>query len=711
MELGIRLFNKLSFTAENNNNTLVPILNTELGVYGYTMTPILMNMMSSLSEENFKSIRNELFQTLGTITGSEHTHRRLFTNFPYDTPDQHEYMEKRVIGEIASQHGIALGGNRLTALACGHTIDSALFNIDEFGACPICQFADPNLPQSDEAMFEYASVTPLKPLDYTGDWSVEGSRIISRNSSISMDERKFLLELIRNGTTLTISGDVFKEILPYVYMLGGPDAIRNQISGATDILRIATFVSNQDADLSLKDNVKFRLSTSHKRKLMMLLENTRNLEEDMLRHRERWLRLGEVMNPNSKVNSARFPKVAKAFDVLRNSHETIKTFGRVVEASLRNGDLTDEFFKTMKSRPGEFARRLDHLMRKHDYNIVIKEFEEVVSEVKTDTLMTLRKYFNSRDLMGQRVFIPKGQANKMQIVDDAREPLSVEAVMAIVTVIEEELVERFAKLDPMGSVYIDPLLKDIVMTYNRRGDTSTSTPISKGSRFDVNGEVVRLFVWWENGKHSRVDVDLSAVYMNDKFEQTGSVAFTNLRNGNVVVHSGDIQNAPAPDGASEFIDVSVGELAKTSRYLAVSINSFTGQTFNTYPCHAGFMTRDSMRSGRVYEPASVELKFEVNSATTASIPMIFDLKERKVIYVDLQGSQNRWGAVASQSKKFETMTRGVVTLPDRKPTVYDYVFFNALARGSITSDKSEADVVFDLSNIDELKIKIEEGVL
>lgn len=689
MELGIKLFSSITFDKGQDYNDLVPTLNRELALEGYTLSKNLMDQLGKLSPTDFQTIRATLLQTISKITGSGDTHRMLFSKFPYETPDEHTYLENRILGYIANHFDISLGDNKPIILNCGHSIDSSLFDLEDFGACPICQRVD---PQTDIARYPLASI-PLRVINYVEDFSKQGSDILSRKSSLSGDEKAFILDLIQQGKVLEVRGDLYKENLPYAYIIGGVNAVRDHISGATDIMRIATLLSDPTADISLKDNTRYRISTRHKKALLGLLNDVKNLEEDMMRHRERWLRLGEVIAMGSEKNRKRYPRVAKAIDTLRNDPKSIKTFGRTIERAIRDRNLDDNFFNTLKSRPTEFARRLDHLMQIGDPLTVTNQFAQISHEIKTLALITLKKYFQTRDQDTHRAFFPKGQINKVQIVPNNRKPFDPKVVDDLVSVIDQTLKNRFNSNGRVGiePVYIDPALREIMIPQNRRGDSSTSIAITKGSRLPIESDIARFFIWWNNGEHGRVDVDLSALYMDEQFNTVGHVAFTRLSHGSDVIHSGDIQDAPAPKGASEFIDVDLKKISTTARYMAISVISYTGQDFSTFPCYAGFMERDSMRSGRVYEPATVSMKMDVNSPNTSATPMLIDLKERKVIFSDISGSKSRYGAVINQGAKFSVLTRMIITMADRKPTLHDYLEYRF---PNVVAERSEAEVAF-----------------
>lgn len=705
-KLTIKLFNKIKIDTgiETTDDTMLSAFALETALYGYTLTSNLLGALKTLGNEAFKSIREDVLNNLSEIKGANKTYTRLFNNFPYSTPDQHEYFEKRVLGQMANDFGVRLGGNVLTALSCGHVIDSLLFDVSEFGACPICQYQVDELSSENNARFDFQSVTPLTPLDLLTDEGLrtEGSKLIARQSSLSVDEKTLLNQLIDQGIQIDLPEKIYRENIPFAFKLFGNE-IDTVLSSATDVMRIAYFLSDENSDLSLSQNVKFKLSTSHKRSLLKLLNNRKNLSEDMLRNRERWLRLGERLNPGSKQNRERYPYVAKAFDEIRNAPQNVITFNRQMEDKMRTKTVDKDFVNLMAKRPGEFVRRLDYMMRNGNMDDILAGLETIVSEVPERTLLDLRKYLMSCNDVKHRVFIPKGIVNKMQIVEDNRNPLSLDAITNAVGIIDDDLRKRYSEKEPMGKVFIDPVLKDVLLPFNRRGDSSSSADIiSKGSRFPFNGDVIRLFTWWKGN----ADVDLSIVTYDQNFNNKGYISFQNL-NGSGVIHSGDIQSAPK--GASEFIDMDINALiGQGIRYVISSIISYTGGSFKDHECFVGFMERDAMTSGEVYEPQSVKIRFDVTSDSRSVSPLLFDLVDRKVIYADITTGGGTFMAVSQQNKKQAALTEALLSLPDRKPTVFDLARLNVEARGELVDNPDDADVII---GFDDAKKIIEEGVV
>lgn len=700
-DLMVSLFSRVFVEGEgtDDNKSLARALNAEIAVFGYTMDGHLLDAVGVLPRHDILAFRFDLQKTLGTISGASNNHQTLFKKFPYETPDHYGYLERRIVGYVLTALKSATG--RL--LSCGHVVDKALFDLDDFGACPICQHQVKEIVTEDVARFDYKAVTPLKVLARATLKTVEAEaqKMLARQGSLSANERAFLLDARDRVTLSRPKTSIFKEILPIAATILPVETIKNEISSARDVLRIATFMSDPEADLSLKDNTKFKLSTSEKKRVMAFLEGLKRPEEDMMRDRERWLRLGALLAVGSQKNRRKYPKTATAFDSLRNAPETIVTFNRLVEADLRPLTQTKKdraervlrLVETLKTRPGEFVRRVDVLLRNNagQGDHIIATLHEVLPAVPLRLLLEVRKALMFRAQSGpqDRVFFIKGNTNKAKIIEDKRRPVGKPLMERAIDAFDAAIFKATSVGEPMGKVWIDPELRHIVMPFNRRGDSSTNVPILKGSSVPLpEGDIIRLFLYWEGA----VDVDLSANFYTEAFVPKGCVAFTGLKLFNCV-HSGDIQSAPK--GAAEFIDLDIASLrANKVRYVAATAILYRGGVFGDMPAYAGFMARDAIASGKKFEPQSVVHKFNLENRSTNTMPVIFDLKERRMVYLDLSAGSSRYAVAINQSNRFGTILKTMLTLPARKVTVFDVLFAHASARGTVVMNKADADQVF-----------------
>jgi len=138
-----------------------------------------------------------------------------------------------------------------------------------------------------------------------------------------------------------------------------------------------------------------------------------------------------------------------------------------------------------------------------------------------------------------------------------------------------------------------------------------------------------------NSRETRVDLDLSAFFVSEDFTRTEQIAYYNLRS-TAAVHSGDLTSAP--DGAAEFIDVTLAEALRQGwRYVVMTVHSFSHHRLSEVPeCWAGAMARGAdPQSGEVFEASTVMQRLDLISPTFNATPFVIDLAERRLIWWDL----------------------------------------------------------------------------
>jgi hypothetical protein len=227
---------------------------------------------------------------------------------------------------------------------------------------------------------------------------------------------------------------------------------------------------------------------------------------------------------------------------------------------------------------------------------------------------------------------------------------------------------------------------------------------------------MRGFIWWTNtDKHGsddyfytdRVDLDLSAAIFDEDWHYMEHISYTNLRSAQYqACHSGDITDGGNVDGdgVSEFIDFNIDSVVKYgARYVVFQVYSYTGQKFADLP-HAmfGWMSREDVGSGEIYEPKTVEQKMDLVSQSTVSVPVIFDCVNREFVWCDmnisLDGCYLRIGGnnIESNLTGVEAACYSMVNMS--KPNLYDLIDLHIKARGLRVENKEDADVIFDVED-------------
>lgn len=486
-------------------------------------------------------------------------------------------------------------------------------------------------------------------------------------------------------------------------------AIQKYYKTATDILRLVTALS--DGDISLATDTKYRsLRRCERRMVMDLLAGCGNILEDMYRYQYQWIRIGEIIHP-FEFTAKRYKSVNDAFNNLRNEKKSLFVSGKV-QAAINVKDMQTAAI-LLKDRPGDFARQLDKLLRDaSNKNYVVNCFREVADKVSVPVLLQVRQHFKDRNNGNPiRVFFPKGNLARAISIPNELPAVDDKICKAVVKICDNAIIEQFKSKDFMGNVYIDESMRNFLVPFNQRSASTGSKNLVRGSRVGLNenAEAVRAFIWWTNTDKSRntysdgrVDIDLSAAIYDENWNYVEHISYTRLRSGKMkAYHSGDITNGGSVNGkgVAEFIDINVDAVAQSGRYVAFQVYSFTGQKFSELPnCRFGWMEREDVNSGEIFEPSTVDISIDVNAEGVTAIPVIFDCKTKEFIWCDmnLAMSQNRYSCWGNN---LESNLRGVTAVCYAmthlsKPNLYSLIAFNAMARGMMVDNRNDADIIF-----------------
>lgn len=546
--------------------------------------------------------------------------------------------------------------------------------------------------------------------------------ICMSRTSISKTDREDIAYLFETENMKLPDNIPHKENAAYIaalYLQKNPMAsvskLRKYIKTATDVLRLVTAMS--DGDVSLAENTRYRsFSRRQRRMIMELLSGCPNIEEDMLRYKERWIRIGERIHP-SEFDCSRYTleydRAINAFDKLRNNRK-IETFAGKVEFDLAYGEYESALAELVK-RPGELARKLDQLLRETYKEPVIRNFASVAEKVSTPVLLQVREHFLHRSEQADvRVFFPKGSLAKCHSEKNDLPDIDERYCQKVVQICENALVKIYGQREPIGKVYLSEDYRNYVVPFSQRSASKALKTIVRGSRLSMSSQTnaVRAFIWWtnmdkcdfESYDSGRIDIDLSAAIFDENWNYMEHVSYTNLKSEKYkACHSGDIVNGGPVDGdgVSEFLDVDVDSVVRYgARYVVYQVYSFTGQNYAEMP-HAmfGWMERADVNSGEIYEPKTVEQKLDLTAGSTVCIPVIFDCVKREFIWCDMNMSLSGVH-MNTGGNNLESNLSGVTAVcysmvNVRKPNLYDLIALNIMGRGVLVDNREDADIVFD----------------
>lgn len=673
---------------KSDNKRAVVTIMRNLESLGYIFSRKLATRLSSLSGETLNSFYLEIVPVLKQMRGAHKRYNPMYPNFPIQVIEASDY--------------------ELYTNAIIHYWSFVLKDAGVIDDCWLPSYQKEERPP----LLEEAKLDVIDLGSEEGFEMIFHS-ILRANTSISQSDKDIVKWFVQNYKDDVVR--LLPESIPQkeqLSLIAGEmlqhttkaDVLTEVVKTATDVLRIGVAFSG--GDVSLAENSKFgKFKRNQRRFFLNLLENCNNIQEDMLRFKNKWIRFGEKLHPGELSN--RYPKAFAAFKALRNNEE-IETFNGNIEAYLGAGSVANAV-DLLKNRPGDFARRLDVIFRKsprkrEEYAL---EFLKVAEKVSTPVLLQVYNHFKHRGELDFRPVFPKGSLAKIQVLEKEVPKLPEIFCKRFANDVRSILIKKFKGQEKLGKVYLDEKLSDYLVPFSQRSAAKALKTIVRGSKVELDGDydTIRFFIWWKDG-NCRTDIDLAGAILDENFQYTSDISYYNLKDlaGH---HSGDI--TAAPNGACEFIDISLEKVLENGgRYIAMNIYSYTGQPLCELPeCFAGWMGREKPNSGEIFEARTVKNKIDLTANTQACVPLLIDALERKVIWMDISlKTRAEWSRSGRNNKNsLQLISKAMAKL--KKVDLFDLLSMHVEARGKRVKTPEAADLVFstdtgtqfDLDNI------------
>ncbi|UJW28853.1 hypothetical protein L3Q67_26825 [Saccharothrix sp. AJ9571] len=387
-----------------------------------------------------------------------------------------------------------------------------------------------------------------------------------------------------------------------------------------DVLRAACQASG--GDVTLGEPTKFRsFARRERRVLMAALDRVVGGGEgklgDVARFANRFKRLGEGLHPHEQP---RFPHAAEVFAVARGER-TVRSLSARAELAFARDDVAGAA-KILTDAPGMLMRSLDRLLRQADASArdaVFAAMTQVLGKVSGRVLCSVREHLANRaEPDAARVFTTRSR--RAWVTDDTRPPLPGEVITQACAMIDAELTTRLPRPERL---VVDPAVLSVALPLSGKAAEAGFAVLPRGSRSEVEGEVLRFFAYWREAGR-RTDFDLSALLLDDEFGYAGHVSWTNYHNGGAV-YSGDLTQAPAPDGATEFIDFPLNSADATSAaYVVPQVNVYSGEGFDEVAeSMFGWMTCGHDQAGAPFEARTVRTRSDMRGTGRVALPVVF----------------------------------------------------------------------------------------
>ena len=667
-------------TASQDNAQLAASLQAELMNLGFMLDAATFEAASKASRDWLVAYHEEMVAHLRLRLGADRPHQPFYRNFPT---------------QVMEMSNLELFINAIVHYWSNGT------------------WEPPQILRERGFAFENTDFMPLR-VGTEDDLKRVFTKLVSISQSLTEKDKNtvaWLIDMYKDDLTLP-------EVIPFKETLCilAAKGLEVPVKTPTDVLRIAVYLSGGDISLpgvpkptvkktrlnllqwfsdhqqaaqkQAKEKFKFKkFSRPQRRLILRLLEKTNLDVMEMQRHLGRWMRLGEILHVGE--HASQFPRCAGAFQKLRNQRKgaKIRTFSALVNLALKED--WRKGVHLLATRPGEFARRLDWMLRTLDRGYVLDVFARVGPVVSAKVLFELYNHFGQRFKVGSpRAVLIKGVRSKMKTLPPLP-AMDVDLIQQVGNAILTIIRNRISSLPPLGKLWIDERLKQVPLPFAMRSINTAIKTYVRGTRipFRADVKVIRPFIHWLD-KDGDQDLDLSVGLYNDKLQSIGHISFTGLKDMGCC-HSGDIRHRQGP--CAEYVDIPLETaMSHGVRFATVHVYNYNARPMHTVKdCVFGLMEREDAIANEIFVPKTISNCMGVANEGTSVIVCIIDLMQRNYIWADIESERVLPTLENTASRSAEVLA---ALIHGTKMSIHELLVLHAQLRGTLVAEPSGADI-------------------
>ncbi|BAJ32913.1 MULTISPECIES: TerD family protein [Kitasatospora] len=599
---------------------------------GFKLSGELLARLSELPEAPVRELAAGGLAAVRELLGDHVRHNTYFVDFPRNVPDTEEFWG-RLLAELIGAEEEDEGEQ-----------EEAAEPFDRFGGLDLLA-----LPGYGRYRHGYEELLAAHEELIAG----AGDRVTVLHLGGAPEREAETLYLALAGSTTPLGADALRDLAALArHCADGPQpagipvrenrAVVNAarlkagsgllpVDTVTDVLRAACALA--DGDATLATPTRFGpLPRPVRRALLAALDAVVAAAPgklaDVLRHRERFKRLGERLHPHEYP---KWPHAAQVFAVARGEQRAQGVDGRVEEL-LAAGEPGAAAELLAAAAPGKLLRALDRLLRtartEPERAAVTAAAERALPAASGRLLLSLREHLDNRRSdeaeapdgagapgTGRRVFVNRDA--RSHVTADLRPPLPATARARLVAALDAETARRLP-VDP-PRLLVDPELLDVALPLSGNASAAGLGVLPRGSLQPVRGELLRFFVYWKQRERA-TDFDLSALMLDESYDNPTWLSYTELSSV-AGEHSGDV--IEAPEGASEFINLRLAKVP--GAFIVPQVNVYRGEGFaEVEESFFGWMLREDEQRGRPFEPRTVRMKSDLRGAGRVALPLVFE---------------------------------------------------------------------------------------
>lgn len=410
-----------------------------------------------------------------------------------------------------------------------------------------------------------------------------------------------------------------------------------------------------------------------------------------------------IKRMQDKREIARFCKTLKNGNMKKKRNTYKSDFGQLVQLFCSKIQ-TDKLLSFFKDKPhmfvAEFNMIYKNLYSQNATGLVSTIYDEIKERLSNKLLIRLynnlsinfnrdRKFDNTIYVLpNRRTFIKQNEAYSLgyDYLNDAK---------ILQTYIFAEILQRLQGKLKGKRIVLDTRNLDLgcKIPLTTRGK---DFEYENGSVLKINEktEYLRTGIYW---KGANVDLDLSAIFLSDRYQKIEIVNWSNRRKTNYAIFSGDVTSAP--NGAAEFIDIHIQKALRSNiRYVVVANYIYRNDVLKDFFC--GVQCRNDAIEGEVkhtakelFNPQNVRYSMSKDIPASANSIVLFVLDLQKKEIYPLNVPNNNSSIVAGEDMETTKSYIENIIYRWRYKLSYEQLLssFALDAKGKIAGD--ETDVI------------------
>jgi hypothetical protein len=619
---------------------------------GFKCSGALLGHLAACEPGAVIDLAVRVLPVIRALAGDHVRHNTYFRDFPGGVPDTMEFwaqcLREAVVARIPGSTAVLSGDDLRELGRAGFILN--LLSLPSYGRYQHT-FAE-MLAAHDELIPAAGDRVTVLHLGSNTESEADALYLRLAGSAVplSADDTDVLRVLAEHCTGLEQPGEIpVRESRAVINAVRVRAHAAPLVTTVTDVLRLACELSG--ADVGLQKAPRFRSLPRRQREALLAaldavtIGGNRARLADVNQYAEQWKRLGERLHPHE---FGQYPHAQAAFAVARGERKARSLAGQV-ELAFAAGD-TRSAASRLAIAPGMLWRSADRLLRNAalgDRGPVTGYLETAAPQVSGRVLLSVREHLQNRLTASVPSRIFANRRGRALAVPDMRGRLDPGAVSHLLDVADAEIMSRL----PRARIVAGPGVLGAALPLSGKPLPAGVGIFPRGSVTKVEGDLLRFFIYWRQKSH-RTDYDLSALFLDEHYGNPRHISWTRL-SGAEAVHSGDITDAPGPDGASEFIDIGLAGLGRG--FIVPQVYIYSGEGFHEVgESFFGFMTRDGEQAGRPFEARTVRAKSALYGESRTAIPLVFMRGEdgawyAKWLHMYLRGHGSAtWGGPTNQ---------------------------------------------------------------